>query len=136
MKMPRVACLILLTGALAGCYGTTAPPPVASPTPPPGLGVTSYTPIRVPLDLPGLLRVYRLSLAEAAHHLPPPKAEQYADAELALLTRRYSGRDEELKAELTRRLQSNQPRSAPPPGQAPPAAFPRDPQDEPARSAR
>lgn len=105
MRIQEMTVALLCTAMLAGCYGTKAPPPLRASTPPPGLGAALARPIAVPPDLPGLLDVYRHALIERAHHIPRAQAEEYAELEIASLTSRYSGRDQELRTEVTRRLQ-------------------------------
>lgn len=107
--------LLLAALALCACYGTKAPAPVRSETPPPGLGLSASDSITLPPHLPELLARYRGFLVERAHHLRHDVAERYADAEIASLKKRYAERDEQLQAELVRRM------SPPPPRQQGPA---------------
>lgn len=112
--------LLCVAAVLAGCsgarisldhfgeaYGQAPPIPEAG-----GSGPQLFKPaidvpdggLTIPTRLPDLLAAHREQLRERVHLLPTNLAEQYADVEIASLRKRYAGRDDALRAELTRRL--------------------------------
>jgi hypothetical protein len=127
MKITPVASLLFVAGLLAGCYGTKPPPPQSSPSGPPGLSGSSSTTLVIPTDLAALLLTYRQELIAQSHHLSPQMATAYADTEITSLRSRYSGRDNELKAEVDQRLRRMVPeRGMPPAGQDGKRLYPID----------
>lgn len=127
MRVHQIPLLLLCTGLLVACYGTKVGPPLQSSTAPPGMSGVPPGPdtLTLPADLPGLLQVYRQSLIKQSHHLPAAIADGYAEAQIKSLSRQYSGREQDLKAEIARRLQ---PGVAPGPrsGRPTPSAYPVD----------
>lgn len=133
MRCSVVACL-LLAGVLSGCYGTVPPAPLSSRFAPPGLGGATIISRPIPVELSELLAAYRKSVLEQAHLLPPAKAAQFADDDLAMVKQRYPA-ESDLKAELTKRLQAQ--RQPAVPGRRPAAAlYPQNPADEQGKDAR
>lgn len=130
MRPDRTLLLVLALAALCACYGTKAPAPVRSDTPPPGLGPSLSDSIALPPHLPELLARYRVFLVERAHHLRHEVAERYADAEIASLKQRYAGRDDQLQAELVRRMSPPPPRQQRPAVKSGATAFPADPETD------
>jgi hypothetical protein len=124
MRLHRTPVLLVCAALLAACYGTKVGPPLQSSSAPPGMSGVPPGPdsIALPADLPSLIAVYRRSLAMQSHHLPAAIADSYADAQIKSLSRQYSGRDDDLKAELVRRLQPV--RAATRTGKAPSSAYP------------
>ena len=63
----------------------------------------------LPERLPELVEAYRLTLIEELHVVPFELAEQYTDAEIGSLKRKFAGQDDALFRELASRMRDAQP---------------------------
>lgn len=133
MDIGKTSVWCLSVGLLVGCqsgpfislehfsegYGDTPPIPQSGGSGPPEFQRIIDLPtgdVTLPSQLPELLAAYRLKLLETAHPLSPALAQEYADKEIAGLRMRYAGRDDALRADLTRRLRPTVARPGTPAG--------------------